>query len=419
MESGSHLYGSARSVPTLSEVLARSRRGERLDRLDALRLLAGDDREIEPICDHAAALRDRAKGRVVTFSPKVFLPITNLCRDRCRYCTFRKDPWDDGAWTMTEEEVRDWSRRGATLGCREALMCLGDRPETAFRQYRALLSLLGHASTIEYVYRACEIALDENLWPHTNAGVMSAEELELLKPVNVSMGLMLENVSPRLRARGGPHHAAPDKDPAVRLRTISDAGALRIPFTTGILIGIGETLEERADSLLAIRDVDDRYGHIQEVIVQNFRRKPEIPMRDAPEPDDLEVARTVATARLVLGGEMNLQAPPNLNPTAHRLLLRAGINDWGGISPLTADYVNPEAPWPHVARLATTCAEEGFTLLPRLAVYPEFVEREGFLDPRLRSGVIADQRRIRGELLEAAAGRNSSSSEAAACQRPS
>ncbi|HSD11407.1 MAG TPA: 7,8-didemethyl-8-hydroxy-5-deazariboflavin synthase CofG [Candidatus Binatia bacterium] len=419
METRSHLSRSAQSVPAVSEVLARSRRGERLDRLDAICLLACDDRALEALCERASELRDGAKGRVVTFSPKVFLPITNLCRDRCRYCTFRKDPWDDGAWTMTEEEVRDWSRRGAGLGCREALMCLGDRPETAFRQYRALLSLLGHASTVEYVHHACEIALEENLWPHTNAGVMTAEELEFLKPVNVSMGLMLENVSPRLRARGGPHHAAPDKDPTVRLRTICDAGELRIPFTTGILIGIGETLEERADSLLAIREVDDRYGHIQEVIVQNFRRKPEIPMHDAAEPDDLDIARTVATARLVFGGEMNLQAPPNLNPTAHRLLLSAGINDWGGISPLTADYVNPEAPWPHVARLAATCAEGGFTLLPRLAVYPEFIEREGFLDAKLRRGVIAEQRRLTRELLEVTPKRISPSSEAAACQRPS
>jgi 7,8-didemethyl-8-hydroxy-5-deazariboflavin synthase CofG subunit len=418
MESRPHPSPAARSLPPSSEVLARSRRGERLDRLDAICLLACEGNEFEALCDRASELRDVTKGRVVTFSPKVFLPITNLCRDRCRYCTFRKDPWDDGAWTMTGEEVRDWSRRGAGLGCLEALMCLGDRPETAFRQHRALLSLLGYASTVEYVHHACEIALEENLWPHTNAGVMTGEELELLKPVNVSMGLMLENVSPRLRARGGPHHAAPDKDPAVRLRTIRDAGELRIPFTTGILIGIGETLEERADSLLAIREIDDRYGHIQEVIVQNFRRKPEIAMHDAPEPDDVEIARTVAAARLVLGGEMNLQAPPNLNPTAHQLLLRAGINDWGGISPLTADYVNPEAPWPHVARLATTCAEQGFTLLPRLAIYPEFLAREGFLDAVLREGVIAAQRRLLGELVDSTPRRNSYSSEAAACPRP-
>jgi len=390
MESRSDLSAAARPIPSLTEVLARARRGERLERQDAVCLLASEDADVVSICEHAAALRDAAKGRVVTYSPKVFLPITNLCRDRCRYCTFRKDPWDDGAWTMTEDEVRDWSRRGARLGCREALMCLGDRPESAFRQYRALLALLGFASTIDYVHRCCEAALDEGLWPHTNAGVMTFEELALLRPVNVSMGLMLENISPRLRARGGPHHAAPDKDPAVRLRTIEDAGRLRIPFTTGILIGIGETLEERADSLLAIRDVHDRHGHIQEVIVQNFRSKPEIPMHDAAEPGDLDIARTVACARLVLGAEMNVQAPPNLNPATHRLLLRAGINDWGGVSPLTSDYVNPEAPWPHLAKLAATCAEEGFVLRPRLPIYAEYVEREGFLDAALRPAVAAE-----------------------------
>ena len=400
MESCSDLSAAARPPVPLREVLARARRGERLDRQDAIRLLVADDAEVEALCECAADLRDRAKGRFVTYSPKVFLPVTNLCRDRCRYCTFRKDPWDDGAWTMTENEVRDWSRRGAGLGCREALMCLGDRPEIAFRQHRALLALLGFESTIDYVYRCCEAALEEGLWPHTNAGVLSFEELELLRPVNVSMGLMLENVSPRLRARGGPHHAAPDKDPAVRLRTIADAGELHIPFTTGILIGIGETLEERADSLLAIRDLDDRHGHIQEVIVQNFRRKPEIPMHDAPEPGDLDIARTVAAARLILGADMNLQAPPNLNPATHRLLLRAGINDWGGISPLTADYVNPEAPWPHLAKLAATCAQEGFTLRPRLAIYPEFIERDGFLDSTLRQAVMAEQNRLTGSAIE-------------------
>lgn len=383
-----------RSRPSLREVLTRSKRGERLGRADTLRLLECDEAESEELLEHAGELRDARKGRTVTYSPKVFLPVTNLCRDRCRYCTFRKDPWDDGAWTMMPGEVRDWSRRGRRLGCREALMCLGDRPEAAFRQYRALLALLGQESTIDYVHRACEIALDEGLWPHTNAGVLTGGELDLLRPVNVSMGLMLENVSPRLRARGGPHHAAPDKDPAVRLRTMAEAGDRRIPFTTGILIGIGETLEERADSLLAIRDLHDRYGHIQEVIVQNFRRKPEIPMHDAAEPDDLDIARTVAAARLVLGADMNLQAPPNLNPGGHRLLLRAGINDWGGISPLTADYVNPEAPWPHLAKLAATCADAGFALAPRLPIYPEFVDEE-FLDPALLPAVRAEQERLR------------------------
>jgi FO synthase len=375
----------------LRDVLTRGGRGEKLERRDAIRLLGGAPEELDEILDHACAASVDVHGHVVTYSPKVFLPVTNLCRDRCRYCTFRRDPWDDGAWTMTPDEVRDWSRRGEQLGCREALMCLGDRPEAVFRQYRALLGVLGFESTIDYVYRACEIALAEGLWPHTNAGVMTADELAQLRPVNASMGLMLENVSPRLRARGGAHYAAPDKDPAVRLRTLTDAGELRIPFTTGILIGIGETIEERADSLLAIRDLHDRYGHIQEVIVQNFRSKPEIPMHDAPEPGDLEIARTVAAARLILGPRMNLQAPPNLNPHGHRLLLRAGINDWGGISPVTRDYVNPEAPWPHVARLAESCAEEGFTLRPRLPVYREYLEGNDFVDPSLLPALRAEQ----------------------------
>src|SRR5438874_6244081 len=237
MEGRSHPPAPPRPLPALGETLERARRGERLEREGAIRLLGSTDAELEELSAYAGELRDRSKGVVVTYSPKVFLPVTNLCRDRCRYCTFRKDPWDDGAWTMTENEVRDWSRRGAGLGCREALMCLGDRPEIAFRQHRALLALLGFESTIDYVYRCCEAALEEGLWPHTNAGVLRFEELELLRPGNVSMGLMLENVSPRLRARGGPHHAAPDKDPAGRLRTIADAGELRIPFTTGILIG--------------------------------------------------------------------------------------------------------------------------------------------------------------------------------------
>jgi FO synthase len=382
-------------VPDVRDVLERVRRGERPTTSDAVALLRSTDAELGLLLEAASELRDASKGRTVTYSPKVFLPITNLCRDRCSYCTFRKDPWDDGAWTMTVDEVRDWTRRGGDLGCREALLCLGDRPETAFRSYRALLGLLGVESTIDYVARCCEEILDVGLWPHTNAGVMTIDELERLRPLNVSMGLMLENVSARLGARGGPHHAAPDKDPAVRLRTIADAGRLRIPFTTGILIGIGETVEERAASLVAIRDVDDEYGHVQEVIVQNFRAKPDIRMASAPEPSDFEMARTVATARLVLGGEMNVQAPPNLSPNGHRLLLRAGINDWGGISPLTKDYVNPEAPWPHVERLARTCAEDGFELRPRLAVYPEYVEREGWVEPSLRERLLEEMQMMR------------------------
>ena len=390
MESSPQARESGLGRPAVDEVLGRALAGGSLGRDDIIKLLIAPADRLPDLLEVAGTLRDRGHGHRVTYSPKIFLPVTNLCRDRCSYCTFRKDPWDADAWTMTPDEVRSWTRRGQELGCREGLLCLGDRPETAFRQFRALLGLLGYESTIDYVARACEEVLAAGLWPHTNAGVMTAEELKLLRPWNVSMGLMLENVSPRLRARGGPHYAAPDKDPAVRLRTLEDAGRLKIPFTTGILIGIGETVEERADSLLAIRDLHTRHGHIQEVIIQNFRAKADIRMADAPEPSDLEMIQTVATARLTFGEKMNLQAPPNLSPKGHRELLRAGINDWGGISPLTRDYVNPEAPWPHIERLAETCAAEGYDLRPRLPIYPEFAERDEFLDPCLRAPVRAE-----------------------------
>jgi len=341
---------------------------------------------LDALCDTAAALRDRYHPRILTYSPKVFLPVTNLCRDRCTYCTFRRDPDDPGAWTMSPDEIADWSRRGREVGCSEALMCLGDKPEIAFRGFYRVLEGYGVATTAEYVAKACRIALAEGLLPHTNAGLLSKEEMAALRPLNVSMGLMLENVSQRLRDRGMPHQFAPDKDPTRRLQMIAEAGTLRIPFTTGILCGIGENEAERVASLLAIRELHERYGHIQEVIVQNFRAKQATPMAAAPELTDDEMVRTVALARLILGGEMNLQAPPNLSPAAHARLVRAGINDWGGISPLTMDYVNPEAPWPHVAQLGETCRSEGFALEPRLPIYPEYVDDE-FVDPAMR-GVI-------------------------------
>jgi len=342
------------------------------------------DEDVPAVLAAAGELRDRHKGRTVTYSRKVFLPVTNLCRDRCSYCTFRKDPRDPEAWTMTPDEILDWIERGKAQGCKEALMCLGDKPELAYSGYRATLAGFGHQNTTEYIYRACKIALAQGLLPHTNAGVMSYDEMKWLKEVNVSLGLMLENISPRLRQRGMAHFSAPDKDPAVRVRMLHEAGELEIPFTTGILIGIGETREECVDSLLAIRDIHREYGHIQEVIVQNFRAKPRTRMAHAPEPESLEMAKTVAVARLLLGGQMNLQAPPNLSPHDHKLILHAGINDWGGISPVTKDYVNPEAAWPHLVTLARTCQEEGFTLRERLAIYPEYITRPGFLLPALQ-----------------------------------
>jgi 7,8-didemethyl-8-hydroxy-5-deazariboflavin synthase CofG subunit len=370
------------------DILDRALAQEPLCEADAVALIDCPDRDLEDLIGAAGDLRDRGKGRHVTYSRKVFLPVTNLCRDRCTYCTFRKDPGDPGAWTMRPEEIAAWSRRGHELGCKEALMCLGDKPEVAFKEYRATLQELGVRSTIEYVARACEIALQQGLLPHTNAGLMSREEMAMLRPLNASMGLMLENISPRLRGRGGVHQAAPDKDPALRMKMIDEAGELKIPFTSGILLGIGETTAERAQSLVAIRGSHERHGHVQEVIVQNFRAKPEIAMADAPEPDPLDMVRAIATARLVLGPTANVQAPPNLSPNQIELFLRAGINDWGGISPLSKDYVNPEAPWPHIERLGERCARAGFTLGERLAIYPEYIKDE-WLDPAVATNVRA------------------------------
>src|SRR6059036_595324 len=291
--------GAVAARDALREALLKPLAGEELSRDEAVALLATPELTAALLAT-ASALRDRAWGRTVTFSPKVFLPVTNLCRDRCTYCTFRKDPDDPDAWTMTPEEIEAWSLRGRALGCKEALMCLGDKPELAFASYRDLLGELGHRTTAEYVHQACEIALRCGLLPHTNAGLLTFEEMQRLKAVNVSLGLMLENVSPRLRGRGQVHQWAPDKEPARRLRMLREAGELQIPFTTGLLIGIGETLAERVDTLFAIRDLHRTYGHVQEVIIQNFRAKPTIGCADADEPDALDIARTVAVARLVL-----------------------------------------------------------------------------------------------------------------------
>ena len=381
-------WSAARAGAPTREILDRALADDPLSEADAIALIECPDRDLDDLMGAAGDLRDRGKGHHVTYSRKVFLPVTNLCRDRCSYCTFRKDPGDPGAWTMRPEEIAAWSRRGQELGCKEALMCLGDKPEVAFKEYRATLDELGVRSTIEYVARACEIALQQGLLPHTNAGLMTREEMAMLRPLNASMGLMLENISPRLRGRGGVHQAAPDKDPALRMKMIDEAGELKIPFTSGILLGIGETTAERAQSLFALRGSHQRHGHVQEVIVQNFRAKPEIAMADAPEPDAFDMVRAIATARLVLGSKANVQAPPNLSPNQIELFLRAGINDWGGISPLSKDYVNPEAPWPHIERLGERCARAGFTLGERLAIYPEYIEDE-WLDPAVATNVRA------------------------------
>jgi FO synthase len=364
-------------------ILEKALGGRAVDVGEAASLIEMPRPHLPALLAVAAAVRTARKGRTVTFSPKVFLPVTNLCLDRCAYCTFRKDPDEPDAWTMLPEEVRDVSHRGHRLGCIEALLCLGDKPERAYRSYRRTLEVLGARTTADYVESCCAIALDEGLLPHTNAGLLSRDEMTRLKPLNASLGLMLESASPRLRQRGAAHHQAPDKEPALRLAMMREAGELQIAFTTGILLGIGETPAERVQSLAAIGGLHEAYGHIQEIIVQNFRAKPTTRMANEPEPDSWDVARTVAVARLMLP-DMNLQVPPNLNPYDVRLFLSAGVNDWGGISPLTLDYVNPEAPWPQIAVLDRTCRAQGFTLAARLPIYDEWIERPGFLDPALR-----------------------------------
>jgi FO synthase len=346
-------------------------------------LLLSESRELSALTARAREGRDAVWGRRITFSPKVFLPLTNLCKNRCSYCSFRRSPRDEGAWTMTPVEVRETLVRARDAGCAEALFCLGDKPELAFPSYREELAGWGHSGTVEYLHAAAEVALDLGLLPHTNAGILSAEDMRRLKTVNVSLGLMLESASERLCEPGMPHAHAPDKRPSVRLRMIEEAGELAIPFTTGILIGIGETRRERVESLLAIRRLHRRYGHVQEVIVQNFRAHALSKMSAHPEPSVDEVVHAVAMARLILDPEVSVQAPPNLNASATEALLGAGLNDLGGISPVTPDFINPGHPWPHLDALAETCAREGYTLAPRLAIYEPYTRRPGFLDASL------------------------------------
>ena len=340
--------------------------------------------ETELLRSAACIRRDRTWGTTLTFSPKVFLPITNLCRNRCDYCSFRRSPGDPGEWTMSPEQVRSWLVRARDQGCIEALLCLGDTPESGFREYRALLRSWGHERTVDYLRWAAQEALSVGLLPHTNAGILSRDDMIALKPVNVSLGLMLENVSDRLCEKGMPHYRAPDKRPARRIQMTREAGELQIPFTSGVLIGIGETVEERVDTILTIRRLHRQYGHIGEVIVQNFRSHPQTPMANAPEPSSDELAATIALARLLLDDDVSVQAPPNLNPASVGTLIRSGINDFGGISPVSPDYINPRHPWPYLELLRESCESEGFRLRPRLPVYPLHLDAPGFIDASLR-----------------------------------
>ena len=367
------------------------RDGLPLSRERACQLLRGLDEELPHLLSAALELKQRFKPGVVTYSRKVFIPLTNLCRDYCGYCTFRRDPGEPGAHIMTPDQVMEVARAGEKMGCTEALFSLGDKPELAFPEMRATLRHLGYNSTLHYLEAMCERVLRETtLLPHPNPGLLSAEWITRLAAVSPSMGLMLETTSAALLAPGAAHDNAPDKVPAKRLRTIEEAGKQSVPFTTGLLIGIGETLEDRVDTLLAIRELHRRYGHIQEVIVQNFRVKPEISMRDWPEPTRSEMLRTAAVARLLMP-EVNLQAPPNLSAPYYNYedLLDAGINDWGGVSPLTPDFINPERPWPHLDQLQARTESRGYILRQRLPVYPEFLttitSRPGLLSEKVRA----------------------------------
>jgi 7,8-didemethyl-8-hydroxy-5-deazariboflavin synthase CofG subunit len=341
----------------------------------ASRLLRCNDEELPQLLTAARAAKERFKPGVVTYSRKVFIPLTNLCRDYCGYCVFRRDAGDPGAHTMTPDEVLEVVRNGEELGCTEALFSLGDKPELLFPEMRETLRRLGYSSTLQYLEAMCDMVLRKStLLPHPNPGLMSTQWIRRLANVSPSMGLMLESTNANLLKAGAAHDNAPDKLPAKRLRVLEDAGKQGVPFTTGLLIGIGESLENRVDTLLAIREMHERYGHIQEVIIQNFRAKPGIPMQDRPEPNLGDMQRTVAVARLLMP-RVNIQAPPNLSAPFYDALLEAGINDWGGISPLTPDFINPERPWPHLEQLRLRTEARGFTLTQRLPVYPEFLPR--------------------------------------------
>src|SRR5215472_12176656 len=381
----------------LRRALARARDGKGLDRGEAAVLLHARGEQLTELLGYAARTRDaglRSAGRpgVITYSRKVFIPLTRLCRDRCGYCTFVTVPGRlaPGAEYLSPDEVLEIARQGAALGCKEALFTLGDRPEERWRQAREWLNAHGYDDTLSYVRAMAIGVLEETgLLPHLNPGVLSWQDFQRLKPVAPSMGMMLETTARRLFTEpGGPHYGSPDKDPKVRLRVLEDAGRSAVPFTTGILIGIGETAAERVDSIFAIRKVAREYGGIQEVIVQNFRAKPDTRMAGVPDAELDDLAATIAVTRLVLGPSARIQAPPNLVGDQYQLILDAGIDDWGGVSPLTPDHVNPERPWPQIDALSERTAAGGFELRERLTIYPGYL-REPWLDPRLARHVAA------------------------------
>lgn len=363
----------------------------RLSHAEALSLAELSSEHDDELLALAGNLRDAGFRNVLTYSRKVFLPLTHLCRDVCHYCTFAKTPKRIDSPYLSVDQVLDSVREAEKMGCKEALLTLGEKPELRYKAAREALADMGFATTLEYVAHVAKRILEEtSLLPHINAGCMTAEEIAMLRPVSASMGIMLESASERLAEKGMPHYGSPDKDPAIRLETLRLAGEARVPFTSGILIGIGETRRERIESLLALRDVHEQHGHLQEIIVQNFRAKPDTKMAQAPEPDLQELLWTIAVCRLIFGSNMSIQAPPNLSPGVLEKIVGAGINDWGGVSPLTPDFVNPEAPWPHLDELSRETAVAGKYLQERLTIYPSYVTRfADWLAPELHEHVLS------------------------------
>jgi len=365
----------------LEELFEKSLSGQTISREQALYLVELEDEYLPHLLLIASELRNRGKGRTLTYSKNIFIPLTRLCRDHCGYCTFKMEP-EQGELFVPPGEIIDLARKGADLGCTELLFVSGDKPELSYEVYRKALLSMGYKTTVDYLIDMCEEGLKQNIFPHSNLGLSTTDELTALKETNPSMGLMLENISPRLLRKGQAHHRCADKVPKLRMETMVCAGELSIPWTTGILVGIGETWEERIDSLIALKDLSDEYGHIQEIIIQNFSPKPGIIMEKYPPPSYVEMLKTVAISRLIFGGNMNIQIPPNLNPDTYSLFIFAGINDLGGVSPLTIDYVNPEAPWPQLLEMEKIVQNLGFDIEERLPVYPEFISNE-FLNDRL------------------------------------
>ena len=387
--------GVAAEVASANDAKAK---GETID--PSAREIAGLDREQaealgvwlheaeirDVLCEGATAIKTKVTGNRVTVSRNIFIPLTNLCRNRCNYCTFAKQPGSAEAHTYSIDEVEEVVRGGILTGCVEALMCLGDKPEIAYRSYRDQLAAQGMSSTTDLIVEACKVTCEKGMLPHTNAGILNREEMERLRPYNASMGLMLETTSRRLREKGGPHFHAPDKEPATRIKMHEEAGELKIPFTSGMLLGIGENDAERIDTIWTIGEIARRYGHIQEAIIQPFHPKPGTKMRAASPLDDDRVVGWVALSRLLLPREGHVQAPPNLGAEMLPRLLRAGVDDWGGVSPVTVDFINPEAPWPALRQLREDTEAAGFELFERGPVYPDWIlERPDFFDPKIRA----------------------------------